>query len=190
MGPKLNPMELEFVQETETLAQILDQLDYFQVLKISQSCNFGEIREAFHRESRSYHPDRYNALPDSSFKTNVARIYKRITEAYVTLRDDVKRSKYIGDINGPERQRKLRFTEADEVEAREQQKKAQVEQIGVTVKGRQLYQQAMRDLQADKPDAALRSLKLAATFEPQNQLFKDQLAALEAALREASKKRV
>jgi len=182
-------VELEFANEAETLAQLLDQLDYFQVLKLEQNATPNQIREAFHRESRAFHPDRYNALPASPLKENVNRVYKRITESYVILRDDRARQKYLADINGPDRQQKLRFTPADEQEAREQQKKAQVEQIGMTVKGRQLYTQALRELEQEKAEAAMRSLKMALTFEPGNQLFKDKAAELEAAARAAAKKK-
>ncbi len=182
-------MEIEFANEAETLAQILDQLDYFQVLKLEQDATPPQIKEAFHRESRAFHPDRFNALPASPLKENVNRIYKRVTEAYVILRDDVSRHKYLEDINGPDRAHKLRFTPADEQEAREGHKKAQAEQIGTTVKGRQLYQQALKDLAQEKPEAAQRNLKMALTFEPGNQLFKDKLAELDLALREAAKKK-
>jgi DnaJ-class molecular chaperone len=182
-------VEIEFANEAETLAQLLDQLDYFQVLKLEQNATPPQIKEAFHRESRAFHPDRYNALPASPLKENVNRIYKRVTEAYVILRDDVARHKYLTDINGPDRANKLRFTPADEQEAREGQKKAHAEQIGTTVKGRQLYQQALKDLEQAKPEAALRNLKMALTFEPGNQLFKDKLAELDLAAREAAKKK-
>jgi curved DNA-binding protein CbpA len=182
-------VELEFANEAETLAQILDQLDYFQVLKLEQVATPNQIKDAFHRESRLYHPDRFNALPASPLKSNVNRIYKRITEAYVVLREDLTRQKYLADINGPDREQKLRFTPADEQEAREQQKKAQNEQIGTTTKGRQLYSQALREIEQERLDAAVRSLKMALTFEPANQLFKDKAAEVDGALREAARKK-
>ena len=182
-------MEIEFADEAETLAQLLDQLDYFQVLKLEQTATPNEIKDAFHRESRVFHPDRFHALPDSPLKANVGRIYKRVTEAYVILRDDVARKKYIEDINGPERASKLRFTPADEQEARERQKKAHEEQIGATPKGRQLFAQALKDVEMEKPEAAMRNLKMALTFEPGNQLFKDTLAEMEAVARAAAKKK-
>ncbi len=182
-------MQIEFADEAETLAQLLDQLDYFQVLKLEQTATPNQIKDAFHRESRAFHPDRFHALPDSPLKRNVGRIYKRVTEAYVILRDDVARKKYLEDINGPDRAAKLRFTPADEQEAREAQKKAHAEQIGTTVKGRQLYAQALKDVEAEKPEAAQRNLKMALTFEPGNQLFKDKLAELDAAARAAAKKK-
>jgi curved DNA-binding protein CbpA len=182
-------VEIEFANEAETLAQLLDQLDYFQVLKLDQNATPPQIKEAFHRESRAFHPDRFHALPDSPLKENVNRIYKRVTEAYVILRDDTSRRKYLEDINGPERAAKLRFTPADEQEAREKKKKAQAEQIGTTAKGRQLFQRALKDMEEEKPEAAMRNLKMALTFEPGNQLFKDKLTELEAAARAAAKKK-
>jgi len=94
-------MDEGFQIEAEALAQVLDELDYFQVLKIGQSASPGEIKAAYYRESRAYHPDRFSTLPAGELKDNIGRIYKRINEAYVCLRDDVKRAKYLADVNGP-----------------------------------------------------------------------------------------
>ncbi len=52
----------QFLIEVETLAAVLDQLDYFGVLKIPQTATPAEIKAAYYRESRAYHPDRYAAL--------------------------------------------------------------------------------------------------------------------------------
>ena len=166
--------------ETEALAQILDTLDYFQVLKLEQTATPAEIKLAFYRESRAYHPDRYNALPRLRPQgAGARRSTSGSTEAYVTLRDDRKRPKYLADINGPEREKKLRFTEESEEEAQAEKKKKIEEQFGQTPKGRQLYQQALKDLEADKPEAAVRNLKMAITFEPSNEKFKELLKTAE-----------
>ena len=61
-------------------------------------------------------------------------------------------------------------------------KKAVEEQIGTTVKGRQLYQQAVKDLEGNRTESAVRALKLAMTFEPQNERFKAKLREAEKAL--------
>src|SRR5205085_5031288 len=107
-------MDEAFEIEAQALAQILDELDYFQILKVGQNASPSEIKAAYYRESRAYHPDRFFQMDASEFKDAVGRIYKRINEAYVCLRDDVKRTKYLGDVIGPERQKKLRFVEASE----------------------------------------------------------------------------
>jgi DnaJ-class molecular chaperone len=174
-------IEPSFELETEAFSQILETLDYYEVLKIQKGATPAQIRDAFQALTRLYHPDRYYAYPESPFKEQVLKVYKRITEAYVILRDDRKREKYLGDVTGPERSHKLRFTEEDEVEARELAKRKIEEQIGQTVKGRQLYQLAVRDLEGGRTDGAIRNLRMALSFEPQNQLFKDKLRELEKA---------
>jgi DnaJ-class molecular chaperone len=170
-----------FELETEAFSQIIETLDYFEILKVPKNATPEQIRDAFQALTRLYHPDRYHAFPDSTFKQEVLRVYKRITEAYVILRDDQKRKKYLGDITGADRAQKLRFTEVDETETREIAKREAEEQIGQTAKGRQLYQLAMRDIEAGRNDAAIRNLRVACGFEPQNQLFKDKLRELEKA---------
>ncbi len=172
-------MDLAFEIETEALVQVLDTLDYFQVLKIPQTATPADIKAAFYRESRAYHPDRYHAMAPCAVKDHAGRIYKRVTEAYVTLRDDQKRAKYLQDVNGPERDRRLRFDEASEKETAAEKKKQIEEQFGQTPKGRQLFQQAMKDLEGGRAEAAVRNLKLALGFEPSNEKFKEQLKVAE-----------
>jgi curved DNA-binding protein CbpA len=172
-------MDPQFVIEVETLAAAIDQLDYFGVLKIPQGATPAEIKAAYYRESRAYHPDRFAAVPDATFRGLVGRIYRRVNEAYTVLRDDRKRAKYLQDVTGPERASKLRFTEADEAQVKEEQKKKLEEQLGTTPNGRKFYAAALLEIQAQRWEAAQRSLKSALMYEPANPRFKEQLAAVE-----------
>src|SRR5512144_635201 len=104
-------MDSGFVIEVQALADALDQLDYFGVLKLPQGAGHAEIKAAYYRESRAFHPDRFAAYPDPAFRELVGRVYRRVNEAYTVLRDDKRRAKYLQDIGGPDRARKLRFTE-------------------------------------------------------------------------------
>ncbi len=172
-------MDAQFIIEVEALAQALDQIDYFGVLKISQSATAADIKNAYYRESRAYHPDRFAALTSVPVKDLVGRIYRRINEAYTVLRDDAKRRRYMADINGPDRLKKLRFTEAEEVQVKEEQKKKIEEQFGQTPNGRKFYTAALRDIEGQRWEAALRALKSALMYEPTNPKFKEQLAFVE-----------
>ncbi|HEU4383887.1 MAG TPA: DnaJ domain-containing protein [Anaeromyxobacteraceae bacterium] len=172
-------MEPEFRAEVEALSQALDQLDYFGVLKLPQSAGMADVRAAYHRESRAYHPDRFAALPDEAVREQIGRIYRRINEAYTVLRDDAKRKKYLADISGPDRERKLRFTEVEEAEVKDAQKKKVEEQLGLTPNGRKFYAAALADIQAGRWEAAERNLKSALMYEPQNPKFKEQMALVE-----------
>lgn len=169
------------------LSSTLDELDYFQILKLPKEAPPSEIKRAFYRESRTYHPDRFYHLRDEATKEKVHEIYKRITEAYSVLRDDLKRRKYVEDISGPDRKNRLRFTELSEAEAKQLLKKEQEEQIGTHPKGRQFYQTAMNDIAAENWNAAERNLKMALTFEPSNARYKEKLTEVQNKLHEISK---
>ena len=173
-------MDAAFLIEVETLATVLDQLDYFGVLKVPQTATPGEIKAAYYRESRAYHPDRYAALASPQLKEMIGRIYRRVNEAYTVLRDDRKRAKYLADVTGPEREQKLRFTEQDEAQVKEAQKKKIEEQFGQTPNGRKFYAAALKEIEAGRWDAAERALKSALMYEAGNQKFKEQLAFVQA----------
>jgi DnaJ-class molecular chaperone len=172
-------MDAQFLIEIEALAAALDQLDYFGILKIPQTAAPADIKAAYYRESRAYHPDRFAAFPNEQLKELVGRIYRRVNEAYTVLRDDRRRAKYLADVTGPDRLSKLRFTEVDEAQVKEEQKKKLEEQFGQTPNGRKFYAAALVEIQASRFEAAERALKSALMYEPGNDKFKEQLAAVQ-----------
>jgi len=174
-------MDIDFIIEVEGRAAALDTLDYFEVLRLPQGATAQEVKAAYYRESRAYHPDRFAALPSPELRDLIGRVYRRINEAYTVLRDDVKRLRYLADVTGPERARKLRFTEVDEAQVKEEQKKKLEEQYGQTPNGRKMYAQALGDIEAKRWDGAERALKTALMYEPANARFKELLASVERA---------
>jgi DnaJ domain len=168
-------------------AERLDTLDYFQLLEVPTTASAGEVKRAFYRESRAYHPDRFFHLADEGFKARVHEVYKRVTEAYYVLRDDVRRPKYLADVSGPDRRRKLRFDELSEQETKAQVKQQAAEQIGLNPKARQLFQTALGDVERGNLAAAERGLKMALTYEPQNALYREKLTEVQARLHEESR---
>ena len=159
-----------FAIEAEAVAGLLDGLDYFQVLKVDRGASLAELKAAFYRESRLYHPDRVFHVADDALKSNVHRIYKRVTEAWSVLRDDEKRRKYAADVSGPQRAQKLRWTEESETERR----RAREEEIGTTPNGRKYYVAGVAALERQRFDEALRNFKAAQMYEPQNARYKEK----------------
>jgi curved DNA-binding protein CbpA len=172
-------MDIGFIVEVEQRAAALDGMDYFEVLRLPQTAGAADVKAAYYRESRAYHPDRFAALPSPELRELIGRIYRRVNEAYTVLRDDAKRRRYLADVTGAERSQKLRFTEADEAQVKEEQKKKLEEQFGQTPNGRKLYAQALKDVEAQRWDAAERALKTALMYEPANAKFKELLASVE-----------
>jgi len=175
-------MDAQFLIEVETLAQVLDQLDYYGVLKLPQGAGAADVKAAYYRESRNYHPDRFAAVENAELRELIGRIYRRINEAYTVLRDDRKRERYLADVTGPERARKLRFTEVEESAVVVDQKKKLDEQFGQTPNGRKFYATATLEMKAGHWDAAERALKSALMYEPSNAKFKEQLAQVQSEL--------
>lgn len=174
-------MDADFILDVERRAAALDELDYFEVLRVGRDAGAAEVKAAYHRESRACHPDRFAALPSPQLREVIARVYRRVTEAYTVLRDDAKRARYLADVMGPRRKAKLRFTEAEEVAIQSERKQKLDEQLGLTSTGRALYAAAFRDAEAGRWDAAERGIKTALLYEPSNARFRELLARIERA---------
>ncbi len=158
--------EASFAERILAWEEALDSLDYYQLLQVEQNASLGQIREAYHRQSRYFHPDRYFHLDDQRLKEAIYRISKRVTEAYVTLRDAKKRKVYDSQVAEG---KQLRYTEQSE------QLQQQKQQVAKTEKGRQLHQQGMQQMKNKDFVGAERTFKMALAYEPDNQLFKQLL---------------
>ena len=164
--------DLDLDIETQALSQVLDGLDYFQLLGIEPTAGVAEVKAAYHACSRRYHPDRVFHEDDGELKARVHRIYKRIAEAYHVLRDEERRAKYAENVAGPDREKRLRYDELAEQEI----KRAKDELSGTTPMGKKTFAAALADLLAGRLDGAERNLRLAVAYEPQNARFQEKLA--------------
>ena len=170
--PNVHP---HWAAETKLIAQSLDKYDYYQVLGAKRDASFDVLKKRYHELQRAYHPDSFFTSPDEALREAVMRIAKRVTEAYVILRDPAKRAKYTDDIQGPNREKKLRYSD----ESAQEQRKADQEKTGRTPQGRQLWRKAQDAIDRGDIASAIRDLKTALLFEQGNPLFTDALAELE-----------
>ena len=65
--------------------------DYFSILGLSKDFDDSDLKKAFRREARKWHPDL------NKNDINAEERFKLINEAYEFLRDPIKRSKLIND---------------------------------------------------------------------------------------------
>lgn len=73
--------------------------DYYELLGVTKSASDDEIKKAYRKLAKKYHPD---ANPDN--KAEAEKKFKEVSEAYEVLSDKQKRSNYdnYGDPNGPQ----------------------------------------------------------------------------------------
>jgi curved DNA-binding protein CbpA len=179
--PNVHPM---WAEETKQLAASIDTLDYFEILGVGPDAGLAEIKAQYHQLQRTYHPDTFYQSPDGALRRAVFLIAKRVAESYVILRDPVRRAKYVKDVSGPERAKRLRFTDETEQEVRKEKE----QELGKTPQGRQLVQKAIANQKRGDLAAALRDLKTAMVFERDSEALKARIAELEAQLKPAPKK--
>lgn len=157
--------------EINSVSRLIDELDYFQILKITPNCSAEELKSAYFKESREYHPDKYyTESPDIVKK--VTTIFKRITEAYKILSDPDTRAIYTKSISGADRSKNLRYIHGV-------QGGLPKEDEGQTPMGRKYFQMGKVAFNNMDYKGAKINFQLAFKMEPNNQTFKDYLAKVE-----------
>jgi DnaJ-class molecular chaperone len=156
--------------EIKALDRLLDRMDYYRLLRVERSANASEIRAAYHRIRRDLHPDAYLA-EEPEVQLALDRIARRLNEAYVVLRDAMRRPRYDRDLADGV----LRYSvDADSRAAQSN------ETQGRTTNGKRFYALMVEHERKGDYAHALANLKMALTFEPQNETFKQKLEELQA----------
>lgn len=162
------PAKLLEPVEIRTIARMIDDLNYYEILKVEPGAALSGIRGAYHEQSRVFHPDLYLSMADEDLRRAVNTIAKRIKEAYAVLRHPVKRRQYNLVLKERSRTAKgLRFTQETAIAAQ----RAREEAVGKTPKGREFIRMAEEERRKGNIAAALRNVKMALAYEPGNPRF-------------------
>lgn len=73
--------------------------DYYAILGVRASASLPELKRAYHREAKRWHPDRYVAA-DSALYARAGRRMRQLTEAYHVLSDPENRAAYDTSLRG------------------------------------------------------------------------------------------
>lgn len=94
---RTEPAATEAVATEEMIAaacEALDGQDYYQLLGVQQDTPVEEIKKAYFRLAKQYHPDRHFDQDSGDLKSMLETLFAQITEAYNTLSDQTKRDEY------------------------------------------------------------------------------------------------
>lgn len=77
--------------------------NYYEILGVSKTATADELKSAYRKLAKQYHPDLYTTKSDAE-KKNAEEKFKEINHAYDVLSDEQKRAAYdtYGDENGPQ----------------------------------------------------------------------------------------
>lgn len=166
----------------ETLHEIVDELDYYQLLRINKECEPADINTAYKTESQRLHPDRSATSPE--LKEKATYIYTAINEAFRVLKEQNSRLLYdsllaAGQIRVEDTALK---TNADRQNANDPSNAAKTEE------GKKYWTLALADFEAKRYSGAVLNIKFAMQFERDNETFKEWLSKAQEAARKAPKK--
>ena len=162
------------------LYDIIDDLDYYQLLKISSGCSQSTINPAFQSQSQELHPDKAPA----PLKEKATYIFTAINEAFRVLRDPEMRLEYDGLLtNGSIRIEDTALRSgAERSSANDPSKAAQTEQ------GKKYWLMGLSDMDAERFDSAVMNIKFALQFERDNEVFQEWLEKAKKSAQEAPQK--
>ena len=146
----------------------LDDLDYYDLLRIDPSATADDVRRAFHDFAMRYHPDRYSGADDDK-QERAAAIYRRGAEAYRVLTDVEQRRRYDEGL----RSGTLRYEEPSSSSVtRPPSGMLEVKNL----RARPLLQKALEQIKSGDLKGAKLNLTLALNYEPENILLQAKLA--------------
>lgn len=149
---------------------------HYALLGVSPDASFAELRRAFLKLTKRFHPDNYFRKAPEALARDLEDIYNQLTAAYETLADRDRRQVYdlaIGNLGG----NKDGVTAEDmaRVASDERRRKAAPGRVS---KADQLLALAVQDITAGNKAKALANLRLALAFDPENPAVKAKLDEL------------
>jgi len=67
--------------------EILAQ-NYYEMLNVPENANATQIKSAYYKLAKKYHPDKYSSITDDATKEKLGFIFSKLTEAYQTLENE------------------------------------------------------------------------------------------------------
>ena len=83
-----------FKEEIENIYDKYERLGYYSILGVKKYASISEIKKAYYRIAKRYHPDMHFHLTEVSLKKKLSEIFSYICDAYAILSNPQKRKEY------------------------------------------------------------------------------------------------
>ena len=166
----------------ETLHEIIDNLDYYQLLRLDPQAEQSIVFEAYKKESQRLHPDRTATQVELKEKANY--IYTAINEAFRVLKDPGSRLAYdsmLGNGN-------IRVDDTALRNNSERQNLNDPANAATSEEAKKYWSLALEDFDAKRFSSAILNIRFALQFEKDNEVFKEWLDKAKEEERKAPKK--
>jgi len=170
----------------QTLYPNLHKLNYYQLLCIDPQSNLNKIHSTYRDYSKHLHPDRFFQSEDQDLKEQAKETFKRIVEAYMTLKDPMKRKEYdqkiaqaihsgIHSAIHSDRSDSSLGQSPHQAVTRESHPETHKDEPPKTRQGKKFFDLAINAIREGKLDTAKLNLQLGLQIEPNNTVLKEKL---------------
>ncbi len=83
-----------FEEKVENLYNKLNSINYYDILGIKDDASLDEIKSAYYKKTKEFHPDRHFHLPSDTLKNKLISLFSFLTKAYETLSDQKMKLEY------------------------------------------------------------------------------------------------
>jgi len=87
-------IDAAFVEKVEGIYNKLNSINYYDILGINENASPDEVRGAYYKKTKEFHPDRHFQLPTGTLKNKLISLFSFLTKAYETLSDQEMRLEY------------------------------------------------------------------------------------------------
>jgi hypothetical protein len=108
----------EVIKKIEDTYSKYEKMGYYGIFDLTESATQDEIKKAYYREVKEFHPDGYPYLMSSALKDKLNRIFTFINQAYKTLSDPEKKREYDRQLS-PKSERTISSAERAKAKFRE-----------------------------------------------------------------------
>ena len=164
--------------EVETVHSLLDDLDYYRLLRLKPGAPVTEVERAFAEQSQAFHPDRFYGVRDPKLSRMVTTVFKKVSEAFQVLKDpELKRmyDKKLGITPGAETGSHSAVRGINKAALEKERDRPEGEDVVSDKRARKYYDLALIARNNEDWNGVVMNVQFAMNYEPDNPDLKKEL---------------